>query len=100
MSHGVHALPVAFALKQNMPNPFNMETVISFDLPDPTDLTLTIFNAAGQRIQQWQGYWPGGYHSFTWNGQDEDGASVASGVCFYRVEAGDFAEMKRMTLLR
>ncbi|MCK5525828.1 MAG: T9SS type A sorting domain-containing protein, partial [Candidatus Latescibacteria bacterium] len=95
-----HTLPCSFALRQNVPNPFNAETVISFELPRSTDLTLTIFNAVGQTIKQWQGAWSAGHHSLTWNGQDEDGAPVASGVYFYRLQTEHFAQAHAAMLLR
>ena len=95
-----HTLPFSFALAQNVPNPFNTETVISFDLPRSTDLTLTIFNAVGQTIKQWQGSWSAGHHTLTWNGQDEDGTPVASGVYFYRLQTEHFAQTHAATLLR
>ena len=95
-----HTLPCSFALRQNVPNPFNAETVISFELPRPTDLTLTIFNDVGQTIKLWQGAWSAGHHSLTWNGQDEDGAPVASGVYFYRLQTEDFTQTDAATLLR
>jgi hypothetical protein len=96
----LHTLPCSFALRQNIPNPFNAETVISFELPRPTDLTLTIFNAVGQTIKQWQGSWSAGHHTLTWNGQDEDGAPVASGVYFYRLQTEEFTQTHTATLLR
>jgi len=96
----LHALPISFALGQNVPNPFNAETLISFDLPRPVGITLTIFNAVGQAIQQWQGSWSTGHHTLTWNGEDEDGIPVASGVYFYRLEAERFVGTRRMMLLR
>ena len=92
--------PRSFALSQNAPNPFNAETVISFELPRSMDLTLTIFNALGQTVKQWQGSWTAGHHSLTWSGQDEDGAPVASGVYFYRLQAEDFVQTHAATLLR
>ena len=93
-------LPISFALAQNVPNPFNAETTISFELPRPTDLTLTIFNAVGQTIKQWQKSCSAGHHNLTWNGQDEDGAPVASGVYFYRFQAEHFTQTHAATLLR
>ena len=65
------SLPISFALAQNIPNPFNAETVIRFELPRPAELALTIFNAAGQTIRQWQGSWPAGRHHLTWNSEDK-----------------------------
>jgi M6 family metalloprotease-like protein len=96
----LHTLPCSFALRQNVPNPFNAETAISFELPRSTDLLLTIFNAVGQTIKQWQGAWSAGHHSLTWNGQDEQGTPVASGVYFYRLQTEHFTQTHAATLLR
>ena len=95
-----HTLPISFGLEQNVPNPFNGETVTSFELPYASEVTLTIFNVAGQIMKQWQGSWAAGRHHLTWNGQDEAGINVASGVYLYRLEAKNFAETRRMTLVR
>ena len=94
------ALPSSFTLGQNFPNPFNAETTISFDLPRAADITLTIFNAAGQMVKQWQGYWSVGHHTLTWNGQSDDGNPVASGVYFYRLRTEHFTQTQKATLMR
>ena len=96
----LYALPFSFALRQNVPNPFNAQTVISFELPRPMDITLTIFNAVGQTIRQWEGSWSAGHHHLTWNGQDEDGTPIASGVYFYRLQTERFTQTRAATLLR
>ena len=93
-------IPSSFALTQNYPNPFNAETVIPFDLPHAADVALTIFNATGQVVRQWEGSWTAGHHHLTWNGDDERGNPVASGVYVYRLEAGGYVETRRMTLIR
>jgi M6 family metalloprotease-like protein len=96
----LHSFPISFALRQNVPNPFNAETILSFELPQATDLRLTLFNTAGQRVRQWEGTWSAGYHTLVWNGQDEHGIPVASGIYFYRAEAKYGIETRRMTLLK
>ena len=94
------SLPLSVRLGQNYPNPFNAETAISFDLPRPAEVTLTIFDAAGQRIKVWEGSWSAGHQSITWDGQDEYGSQAASGTYFYRIEAGGYVESSRMTLIK
>jgi len=64
------------------------------------DITLTIFNALGQKIEQWQGSWTAGHHTLTWKGEDEDGTPVASGVYFYRFQTEHFTQTHAATLLR
>ena len=93
-------LPNTILLDQNYPNPFNAETLIPFDLPHAADITLTIFNAAGQMVRQWQRYCPAGHHSLTWDGQNQGGNLVASGVYFYRLQAEDFAQIHSATLVQ
>lgn len=105
-------LPEKFALQQNYPNPFwsaatsrlagNPSTNIVYTLARDTEVKLTVFNLAGQfvrtlmnRVRQR----PGTY-SINWDGKDEAGSSLASGVYVYRIEAGSFVDSKKMILLR
>ena len=92
---------MGFALNNNYPNPFNPTTQISFDLASESPTELSIFNVFGQRIRTWsyQQRSPGSY-SVIWNGRDEGGALVSSGVYLYRLTAGDFIKTRKMTLLR
>ena len=92
--------PTHFALGQNFPNPFNAQTTISFALPRAADLQLTIFNATGQMIRKWEGSWPAGHQQLTWNGQDQHGIPVASGIYFYHIQSGSYTETKWMALLK
>ena len=94
-------LPTEFELSQNMPNPFNPSTQISFALPSAAKVNLTVFNVLGQQVNTLvDEYMTAGYQTVTWDGRDNSGASVASGVYFYRIVAGDFAETKKMLLLK
>ena len=89
-------LPSEFALLSNYPNPFNTSTQIRYELPTSSDVTLQIFNTAGQRVATLvDEEQEAGYRSVTW---EDSGA--ASGVYFYKLTAGDFTKVKRMTLLR
>jgi hypothetical protein len=94
------SIPLSFVLKPNVPNPFNAHTVIGFDLPQASDLRLTIFNAAGQMIRQWEGHWAAGEHHLAWNGDDENGLPVASGVYLYSLRTEGFVDTQSMTLIR
>lgn len=94
-------LPTEFELSQNMPNPFNPSTQISFALPSAAKVNLTVFNVLGQQVKTLvDEYMTAGYQTVTWDGRDNGGASVASGVYFYRIAADDFAETKKMLLLK
>lgn len=98
--------PLAFDLKQNIPNPFNPTTTIRFDLPQAAQVSLRIYNAAGQRVQRLseQQTYAAGQHELQWNGRNANGEQVGSGIYFYRLEAqaqGDvFVDQKRMILLK
>lgn len=89
-------LPRDYQLDQNFPNPFNPTTTISFSLPQASEVTLEIFNIAGQKtttlINQRM---EAGTHTCEWNGAD-----AASGVYLYRLTAGDFCQAKKMLLLK
>ena len=104
----VRELPTSFALEQNYPNPFNPITTIHFTLPDARrntqdtrHTTLKIFNLLGQEVTVLldEEKEPG-YYTVTWDGRNEDGNNVPSGVYFYRLEAGSFVQTRRMLLLR
>ena len=91
----------AFTLLQNRPNPFGAATEISFSLPQPTNVKLQVLDVAGRSIKTvLNGQRGAGSHSLLWDGTDEGGNSVASGVYFYRLSANGQDETKRMTLQR
>lgn len=90
------SIPSEFQLHQNYPNPFNHETVISFSLPQPGNITIEVYNLIGQNIATiTDRRYGSGDHTIVWNA-----AGVSSGVYFYRMEAGEFVETKRMVLLQ
>lgn len=95
--------PGSFKLAQNYPNPFNPATTISFVLtnPAPKRVQLAIFNIMGQRIRMLlDERSAAGDYEVTWDGYDDNGNPAASGVYIYRLQVGDRAHFKRMTLLR
>jgi hypothetical protein len=95
------AVPSLFALRQNVPNPFNPSTTIRFDLPDRTKTTLRIYDIAGREIcTLLDGTMNAGEHSATWNGRDGSGHEVGSGVYFYRLDAGKNTATRKMVMLR
>jgi|GEM_PF-2571162 len=94
-------IPETFALSQNFPNPFNPSTKIRLDLPEDAPVKLEIFNTLGQRVKKLvNGDLSAGEYEFRWDGSGDSGEAVASGIYFYRVQAGTFKKTRRMLLLR
>ncbi|MDA0334936.1 MAG: DUF3179 domain-containing (seleno)protein [bacterium] len=94
-------VPVGFDLAQNHPNPFNPDTRIHFTLPVGGQMTLQIFNAAGQRVRSLaDGAHRAGVYDVTWDGTDGSGRRVASGTYLYRLEMPGvgFRQSRSMTL--
>ncbi len=95
------ATPKYFELFQNHPNPFNSETVIRFSLSKPAEVTLVIYNTLGQKVKTlMQGYLKAGTTSVNWDGKDQKGNTVSSGIYLYELKAGNQTESKRMVLLK
>ena len=93
--------PDAFALYQNVPNPFNPATTIRFDLPQTTHVNLSIFNVKGELVSTVADRrMSEGHKEFTWRGVDDRGAAVSSGMYFYRIVTGEFVQTRKMVLLR
>ncbi|MEK7727793.1 MAG: FlgD immunoglobulin-like domain containing protein, partial [candidate division KSB1 bacterium] len=96
-----NAIPTAFALRQNYPNPFNPSTMISFQLPVRSEITLAIYNANGQLVKKlFAGAMNAGNHSVVWKARDESGRQVASGVYIYVLQAGEFVARRKLVLLQ
>ena len=94
-------VPTVTALNQNYPNPFNPETTINFSLQEAGDMALEIYNIKGQRVTTLvSSNLEAGKHSVVWNGKDESGRSVVSGIYFYRMRSGKYIETKKMILLK
>lgn len=94
-------VPVQFAVEQNYPNPFNPSTEIRFALPEQSDVRVEIYNAIGQKIATvMDAKLQPGYHQVRWDGKNQSGNSVASGIYFYRVSAGEFVAHKQMILMK
>ncbi|HOZ36730.1 MAG TPA: T9SS type A sorting domain-containing protein, partial [bacterium] len=92
----IKGLPTEFSLAQNYPNPFNPATTISYDLSAKSYVQLTVFNATGQTITRLVDEEQGaGSYQVSW-----DGSAVPTGIYFYRIEAGDFVQTKKMTLMK
>jgi len=99
-------IPEKSALLQNYPNPFNPETWIPYQLPQDTDVTISLYNIKGQLIRTLRlGQKPAGMYiskerAAHWNGRDEHGEMASSGVYFYSIEAGNFRSTRRMLIVK
>ena len=97
----LEAIPAEYSLSQNYPNPFNPTTKIDFSLPRSDDVTVTIYNLMGQQIKVlMNSNLEYGYHTVTWNGLDQLGRPVASGVYFSELRTRNFRQTKKMLLLK
>lgn len=89
------------ALQQNYPNPFNPETAIKFVLTEPSRVKLVVYNLLGQKVVTLiDKEMPAGSNTIIWDGKNELGEEVSSGVYFYRLEAGELQETKKMMIVR
>jgi hypothetical protein len=94
-------LPGSFALFQNYPNPFNPTTTIAYDLPRKARVHLAIFNVLGQVVRILEDREvTAGHHEVVWDGRAASGIEVASGIYFFKIEAGNFCDVKKMALVR
>ena len=94
-------LPTAVALHQNVPNPFNPATTISFDLPQPGHARIEVFSVEGRLIASLLNHsMTAGQHMVTWRGQTTKGQIAPSGIYYYRLSTGSFTETRKMILLK
>ena len=99
-------LPTTTVLQQNYPNPFNPETWIPFDLAEEAEVRLNIYNSEGVLVRQMNlgrkrvGSYQSRQQAIHWNGRNQDGESVTSGVYFYQIEAGNYRQMRKMVILK
>jgi len=93
--------PTVFSLSQNYPNPFNPKTIIRFALPKDSRVKLEVYNVLGQKVKTLvdEELTPG-LKEVEWDGKDHNGFEVASGIYFYRIEANDFSDIKKMVMLK
>jgi hypothetical protein len=95
------ALPSDFALFQNYPNPFNPGTNIEFLLPKSGQVKIEIFNILGQKVRTLvDQHLKAGHKVVVWDGRDDWGKEVSSGIYFYQIKALEFSQTKKMVLLR
>jgi hypothetical protein len=97
----VTQLPREFQLQQNYPNPFNPNTTIKFSLPEASYVKLEVFNILGQKVKNLLNEKKNaGVHTVVWNGDNQNGERVSSGIYFYRLETESYGSVKKMVLLR
>jgi len=94
-------IPKKFALYDNFPNPFNPTTQIAVDLPEAASTKITVWNIMGQKVATLHsGDLSAGHHVVNFDGRDQNGKQLTSGMYFYRVKAGKYNAIKKMTLLK
>jgi len=94
-------IPESFGLHQNYPNPFNPTTLIRYQLPEASNVRVSIYNIMGQEIATLiNDYQEVGYKSIQWNGRDNFGNKVGGGLYLYRIQAGSFTKTMKMVLLK
>ncbi|NUM78839.1 T9SS type A sorting domain-containing protein, partial [candidate division KSB1 bacterium] len=93
--------PADYGLSQNYPNPFNPETVIEYQLPQPAKVSLKIYNLLGREIRSLvDREMPAGYHRVKWDGRDDAGRRLDSGVYLYKIHVGNFMQTRKTLLLK
>lgn len=101
IEEGNETVANGFELHQNYPNPFNPTTQISFTIPKALQVSLKIYNIRGQEVRTLVSEMRNaGTHTVQWNGLDNRGVKVASGVYIYTLRAGEFVQTKKMTLMK
>ena len=94
-------VPKSYSLSQNYPNPFNPVTAVKYGLPASGEVNLAVYNVLGQRVRQLvSGYVEAGQHEVDWNGTDDNGQAVSTGVYLYRLDAGDYSQTKKMIFVK
>ena len=98
----IQTTPTEFALLQNFPNPFNPDTTIGYELAESADVTLQIYNVVGQVVRTLIAAEPQsvGRYQVRWDGMDDRGTPVSSGIYFYQLSAGKFQDVRKLMLLK
>ncbi len=94
-------LPEDFQLSQNYPNPFNPSTRIQFALPEATHVVLSVYDMTGHKVADLvNSHMDAGFHTVQWNGHDNFGNSLSSGVYLYRIRAGEYQQTMKMAFTK
>jgi hypothetical protein len=95
------SLPENFALRQNYPNPFNPTTSITYEISKPVEVKLSIYNVHGQKVRTLvNGRKAAGSYTIQWDGRDQSGQAIVSGIYFYKLEAGAFVQTRKMLFVK
>ena len=101
IDNGDQKSPEDFKLFNAYPNPFNPSTIISFALPEKSQVSLIIYDLAGRNVKTlFSGEKPRGLHRFRWNADDNRGVRVSSGVYFYRLRSDGFTATGKVAYIR
>ena len=93
--------PTGFSLGDNYPNPFNPTTTISFNVPEYSAVSIAVYNLMGEKIRTLVAdSRAAGNYQINWDGTDNHGNAVSTGMYFYELKAGDFKQVKRMTFMK
>ena len=94
-------LPLEFALYRNMPNPFNPQTTIRYDVPEASNVRIVVYNTVGQEVRTLiSDQREAGQYQVVWNGRNALGRQVATGIYLIRMDAGSFSRVRRVMLLK
>ena len=95
------SLPITYALHPNSPNPFNPETTIRYDIPSASTVNLSVYSITGQRIRTLVSeYQEAGFYQVVWNGKNDRGRAVGSGVYLLHIQADTFLRVQKMLMLK
>ena len=103
---GDEGIPASSSLLQNFPNPFNPETWIPYQLKRDSDVTIRIYSTRGEIVREFDighrlaGIYASRERAAYWDGRNDSGVPVASGIYFYSIQAGDFAAVRKLTVVR
>jgi hypothetical protein len=101
IDNGVSLIPTEYYLDQNFPNPFNMETIIQYGVPQKSIARIAIYNILGQRVKTFElGQVNPGRYRIQWDGRNNNGSIVSSGVYIYRFESQKYLSAKKLLLLK
>jgi flagellar hook assembly protein FlgD len=97
----IREIPTSFAIQNNYPNPFNPTTTVKYQIPENTHVRLVVYNMLGQRVRTIVDQpREAGYYSVQWDGKNDYGVSITSGIYVYRIQAGSFVAARKMNLIK
>ena len=93
-------IPEKFSMSANYPNPFNPVTYVDFDVPEQSDVSFTIYSLLGQEVLSISSPYQPGSYKFTWNGRDQLGNALPSGVYLLKMESDSFLKTRKLVLMK